>query len=96
MEQGLCGRFKRTFNWSIDLVLVGIIALVVLVVLLAVFNHDKAKPKLSTDKAVAITQSLTVREWKPGMGPQPWIYHPAAFKEPVWRPLPPRPNGPKQ
>ncbi|MBF0550612.1 MAG: hypothetical protein HQK60_08755, partial [Deltaproteobacteria bacterium] len=89
MSEDFDGEYNLPLSAQMTWVLVGIIALVVLVILLAVFNHDKAKPKLSSDKAVAVIQALTVREWKPGMGPQPWIYHPAAFKEPVWRPLPP-------
>ncbi len=62
---------------------------VVLVILAAVFSHEKEKPKSPQHLvAAAFNQALPVREWKPGMGAQPFMYHPAAFNPVVqeWRP----------
>ena len=74
-------------------VLVGAVFLSVLLVLITVFNHDKEKPK-SPQALVAAAFSnvntFNVKEWKPGMGSRPFMYHPAGFNSLVWRPLPPR------
>nr|ASQ41188.1 magnetosome protein MamI-2 [Candidatus Magnetananas rongchenensis] len=82
-------------------ILVAIVFIGVLIMLITVFNHDKQKPK-SPQALVAAgfnqlfnSQNLTIQEWKPGMGPQPLMYHPAAFQKqasqkPVWQQLPSR------
>jgi len=71
--------------------LVGTVFLCVLLVLIAVFNHDKEKPRSPHALvATAFDQALTVKEWKPGMGPKPFMYHPAGFNSLDWRPLPSR------
>jgi hypothetical protein len=72
--------------------LVGAVFLCVILVLIAVFNHDREKPKSPQAlAAAAFNQALTVKEWKPGMGPKPFMYHPAGLNSMAWRPLPPRP-----
>ncbi len=73
--------------------LAGIFFLVVLGMLLTVFNHERQKPRSPQGLvAAAFNQALTIQEWQPGMGQQPFMYHPAAAGKPVWKPLPPR-NG---
>jgi hypothetical protein len=80
-------------DWTIWF-LVGAVFFCVLLVLIAVFNHDREKPKSPQALvAAAFTQALTVKEWKPGMGPKPFMYHPAGFNSLAWRPLPPRPGA---
>ncbi|HIJ58069.1 MAG TPA: hypothetical protein HPP41_00170 [Deltaproteobacteria bacterium] len=72
--------------------LVGAVFLCVLLVLGAVFNHEREKPKSPQAlAAAAFNQTFTVKEWKPGMGPKPFMYHPAGFNSLAWRPLPTRP-----
>ena len=71
--------------------IVGIVSLVIFGILFGVLDHAIDKPT-SPQALVAAAfnlPSLTVQEWKPGMGPQPLIYHPAAFHAPVntWTPL---------
>ena len=34
---------------------------------------------------------VSVKEWKPGLGKKPFMYHPAGGRGLVWRPLPLRP-----
>ncbi|NVM57906.1 MAG: hypothetical protein HWN51_07290, partial [Desulfobacterales bacterium] len=54
--------------------------LCVLLVLIAVFNHDKEKPQSPQALvAAAFGDTFRVKEWKPGMGPKPFMYHPAGF-----------------
>lgn len=70
--------------------LFGLVFLCVFLVLIIVFNHDKEKPR-SPQALVAAAFStaniFSVKEWKPGMGTQPFMYHPAASNNVVWRPL---------
>ncbi|MBW1942809.1 MAG: hypothetical protein JRJ51_08235 [Deltaproteobacteria bacterium] len=71
--------------------LVGVVALCVLLVLVVVFNHDKEKPRSPQGIVAAAfnnTNVFSVKEWKPGMGSKPFMYHPAASNSVVWRPLP--------
>ena len=71
--------------------LVGVVFACVLLVLVTVFNHDMEKPKSPQAVAAAgFNQLLSTREWKPGMGPKPFMYHPAGFDRLIWKPLPPR------
>ena len=75
--------------------LVGSVVLCVLLVLVIVLKHDEEKPKSPQALAVAaFGQMFNVQEWKPGMGKQPFMYHPAGFDSLVWRPLPRRATGP--
>ena len=75
--------------------LVGAVFLCVILVLIAVFNHDREKPKSPQAlAAAAFNQAFTMQEWKPGMGKKPFLYHPAGFNQPVWKPLPVRTPGP--
>ncbi|CAM2057522.1 Magnetosome protein MamI-3 [Desulfovibrionales bacterium] len=62
----------------------------VLLVLSVVLANGYSKPQSPQAMvAAAINGDLfTPREWKPGMGPQPFIYHPAVARKPVWQPLP--------
>lgn len=72
--------------------LVGAVFLCVLLVLISVFKHDREKPQSPQAlAAAAFNQTFTVKEWKPGMGPKPFMYHPAGFNSLAWRPLPPQP-----
>ena len=73
--------------------LVGTVALCVFLILLVVFNHEREKPKSPQALVAAAFHTPNVfsaQEWQPGMGPQPFMYHPAGFKSVVWRPLPSR------
>ena len=82
--------------------LVGLVVLCVLLVLIIVFKHDEEKPKSPQAlAAAAVNQLFAVQEWKPGMGKQPLMYHPAGFDRLVWKPLPmgaanPQPQNPVQ
>ena len=72
-------------------ILAGLFFLVVLGMLLTVFNHERQKPRSPQGLvAAALNQVFPVKEWQPGMGKQPLMYHPAAAGGPVWKPLPPR------
>ena len=69
--------------------LIGLVFVCVLLVLMIVFKHEKEKPKSPQALvAAAFNQIFPVQEWKPGMGKQPLMYHPAGFNSPVWKPLP--------
>jgi len=83
----------NTIKILITIVFVGVTGIVFIV-----FNHDKAKPKSPQELVAAAFNNLsvnnlnnifTIKEWKPGMGPEPLLYHPAGFNNPVWKPLPP-------
>lgn len=72
-------------------VFVGIVSVVIIGVLLAVMDHAIEKPT-SPQALVAAAFNLpplTAKEWKPGQGPQPLIYHPAGFQTTAntWNPL---------
>ena len=70
----------------------GVVLLCVLLVLIIVSIHDKEKPESPQALvAKAINQIVALKEWKPGMGKKPFMYHPAGFSALVWRPLPLRP-----
>jgi len=70
--------------------LVAIVFASVLFAVFTVFTHDKVKPDSPQSLvATAFNQLFTVQEWKPGMGPKPLLYHPAALNAPSWQPLPP-------
>ena len=72
--------------------LAGVVFLCVLLVLIIVSIHDREKPESPQAlAAAAINQIFPVKEWKPGMGKKPFMYHPAGFNRLVWRPLPLRP-----
>ena len=76
--------------------LVGAVFLCVLLIIVIVILHDREKPKSpQAVAAAAFNQLFTTKEWKPGMGPKPFMYHPAGFHQPVWQPLPQRagPSG---
>ncbi|MEI6126267.1 MAG: hypothetical protein WCQ99_06890 [Pseudomonadota bacterium] len=82
---------KQPLNDSAAWILLGCVFLVVVTIILAVFNHEKQKPDSpQAVAAAAFNRIIATQEWKPGMGPQPLIYHPAAATQPVWQPLPPR------
>ena len=71
--------------------LIGLVVLGVFVVLIIVVKHDEKKPQSPQALVAAgFNQMFPVREWKPGMGTKPPIYHPAGLKRPVWHPLPSR------
>jgi len=64
-----------------------ILSVVVMAVvsIMVTFVVEKAKQKPQSPQAMV---AAAIREWKPGMGPQPFMYHPAAQTSPSWRPLP--------
>lgn len=69
--------------------LVGSVIFGVLLVLLIVFNHDEEKPRSPQGvAAAAFNRIFSVKEWQPGMGKKPFMYHPAGFEKPAWQPLP--------
>ena len=73
--------------------LVGAVSLCVLLVLVVVFNHDRAKPRSPQGLVAAAFNTVnmfSVKEWRPGMGPKPFMYHPAGVNSLAWRPLPTR------
>ncbi len=71
--------------------LVGAVFLCVLQIIVVVSLHDREKPESpQAVAAAAFNQLFPVKEWKPGMGSQPFMYHPAEFNQPVWHPLPQR------
>ena len=73
--------------------LVGSVFFCVLLVLVIVFSHNREKPESPQALvAAAFNQVFPIQEWKPGMGKQPFMYHPVGFKGMVWRPLPLRPR----
>lgn len=78
----------------IAIVFVGVVA-----VLYGIYTHEKAKPDSPHALvAAAFNQMMTTKEWQPGMGPKPLIYHPAGFQRtplPWQTPQPgvPQPNG---
>ena len=86
------GNFDQTSKDRTVWIFVGIVSLVIFVILLGVIDHAIQKPT-SPQALVAAAFNLpplTAQEWKPGMGPQPLIYHPAGFQEPPlnnWSPL---------
>lgn len=60
--------------------LIGLVVVCVLLVLVIVFRHDEPKPQSPQSlAAAAMTQLFGVQEWKPGMGKQPFMYHPAGL-----------------
>jgi hypothetical protein len=84
-------KVKELVNDRVVIISATVVFVVVLVVLVAVFNHEKKKPNSPQDLvAAAFNQTLSVQEWKPGMGNQPFVYHPAGVNRLTWRSLPPR------
>ncbi|MBF0413931.1 MAG: hypothetical protein HQK70_14645 [Desulfamplus sp.] len=79
--------------WAI----IGTVFLCVVIILMIVYNREKEKPDSPQAYVTAkFSQLFNIQEWKPGMGTQPLLYHPAAFNapvqnnSPVWKPLPNR------
>ncbi|MBF0376898.1 MAG: hypothetical protein HQK72_05400 [Desulfamplus sp.] len=79
--------------WAI----IGTVFLCVVIILMIVYNREKEKPDSPQAYVAAkFSQLFNIQEWKPGMGTQPLLYHPAAFNAPVqnnstvWKPLPNR------
>ena len=51
-----------------------------LLALAVVYNHEKEKPESPQAIAsAAFNHIISAKEWKPGMGKQPFVYHPAGF-----------------
>lgn len=73
-------------------ILIGIVLLCVMGILAVVYSHDEEKPDSPHALVAAgMNQALStlgIQEWKPGMGKQPLLYHPAAADVMVWHPLP--------
>lgn len=77
--------------------MVGAVFLCVLLIVVIVMLHEREKPESpQAVAAAAFNQLFSAKEWKPGMGPQPFMYHPAGFNRPVWQPLPQRSGLPGQ
>ena len=67
----------------LPLVMIWAVVLVVFGVTMAVLNHARQKPVSPQELVVAaFNQVIAPNEWKPGMGPQPFVYHPAGFGTP--------------
>lgn len=69
------------FGWIL------LVFFIVAATLAYVLNVAKQKPE-SPQALVAAAFNLTITaptEWKPGMGPKPLIYHPAATPAPQWQ-----------
>ena len=84
---------KEALNDRTTWFLVGAVFLCVLLVLVIVFSHNREKPE-SPQALVAAAfnqQPFSVKEWKPGLGKKPFVYHPAGGRGLAWRPLPLRP-----
>ena len=63
-------------------ILVGTVSLCVLLIIVIVNLHDKEKPESpQAVAAAAFNQLFSVKEWKPGMGSKPFMYHPAGFNQ---------------
>ncbi|MBF0396292.1 MAG: hypothetical protein HQK78_05940 [Desulfobacterales bacterium] len=77
-----------------------IVFVFVLGILVVTYNHGKEKPNSpQASVAAAFNKLFSAKEWQPGMGTQPLIYHPAGFTNRnntcpqnnlVWKPLPDR------
>ena len=69
--------------------LIGCVFCCLLLVLLAVFSHEKNKAQSPQALLAAVfgNGAPVFQEWQPGMGPQPLMYHPAAANDLVWKPL---------
>jgi len=71
--------------------IIGAVFLSLVLVLGIVYKREKEKPHSPHALVAAgFSQLLNIKEWKPGMGTKPLVYHPAAATAPVWRPLPGR------
>ena len=71
--------------------MVGAVFLSVLLIIVIVMLHDREKPESpQAVAAAAFNQLFPVKEWKPGMGAKPFMYHPAGINQPVWQQLPQR------
>ncbi|MBF0226385.1 MAG: hypothetical protein HQK76_13100 [Desulfobacterales bacterium] len=77
-----------------------IVFIFVLGILVVTYNHSKEKPDSpQAVVAAAFNQLFSAKEWQPGMGTKPLIYHPAGFTNRnniypqdnlVWKTLPDR------
>lgn len=84
-------KVKQMLDDRTSWIFLGCVLAVIVVTLLAMLNHEKEKPDSPQAlAAAAFNRIIDTREWKPGMGPQPFMYHPAAGSRLVWQPLPPR------
>ena len=82
---------KQLLNNYTAWIFLGCVFLAVLTIILTVFNHEKLKPDSpQAVAAAAFNRIIATQEWKPGMGPTPLVYHPAAATQPAWQPLPAR------
>ena len=75
-------------EWTIWL-WIAIVFLGVLGALMGTYIHEKTKPDSPHALvAAAFNQMIVAQEWRPGMGPKPLVYHPAAFSFGVkeWQP----------
>jgi len=85
---------KRMFAFITDsnvyVWILGVFAVLVLIVVVVLSNAKKKPQSPQALVAAALTRPIVAPglEWKPGMGPQPLIYHPAALTQPSWQPLP--------
>lgn len=60
-------------------IVIAVVFLSVLTILLALYNHEKQKPDSPHAlAAAAFNQLFAIKEWQPGLGPKPLLYHPAA------------------
>jgi hypothetical protein len=67
--------------------LIGVVFVGLCVFLVVVLLHEREKPQSPQALvASAFTQIFPAKEWKPGMGKTPLVYHPAAATRPITQP----------
>jgi hypothetical protein len=75
---------------------IAVVFICVVGILASLYKHEKAKPNSPHALVAAgFSQLLGVREWRPGMGTQPLMYHPAAFTTRAPLPLQTPPQSPQ-
>ena len=79
-----------TQNQQLVKFMIASVFILVLVILVVVFSHEKEKPHNPEEfAATAFNRMFSVQEWQPGMGvKQPIVYHPAGLNRLTWQPLP--------
>jgi len=89
----MLNRLNKSLTNSQLLLCIGAVFVAVFLVVAFVLTNAKAKPQSPQAMVAAALSGLLSnpnlgREWQPGMGPKPFLYHPAALTQPAWQPLP--------
>ncbi|MBF0515251.1 MAG: hypothetical protein HQK81_14485 [Desulfovibrionaceae bacterium] len=95
----MLNRLNKSLTNSQLFLCIGAVFVAVFLVLAFVLSNAKAKPQSPQAMVAAALSGLLSnpnlgREWQPGMGPKPFLYHPAALTQPAWQPLPQAANAP--